>query len=1432
MRPAVSKVFTFVISLFLVLQMNAPFVYAESLSFASPTPTTPPTTAPIVTTIPRSYSCNLKQMDVNEYNRFLDLLKDFQTQEISSVPEEKLREYNPANKTQTDQVLNINVNVAQQAIYPIKTITDALGYSDEDREKLAKEFNVDPEYGVLTFEQMRAIASQDPARADTIGQILSGVSGISGKPKVDSQPYEQFKVLLPSGEEVPLFEIMNLVPQNKDNNCLLDRTHIQGKTTFMALLDKDLFVGFDQSPTAMKSNQHLTSQSTTVALNNYAGTMILPRNYEKAVNTIGQWNSYEMWASILGAASIALAKTSPTGLKQEIKELKESHERLAKSSGSFGQGPSTEAIRLRELDYDAEILRMERDLRKINFASAVNFNRPIFIFLYGVGWLGPARFGLSASNQIILSSISSDPKWNDNYLQLYVNNDQFAEEFRTRTDVFGTGLATDFISDFIEGGAPRKAFRAGKMFFINRDVTPEQLSSGSVTSFSRGDEGWNIRVAWTGRSENTVFEDIRAQRDYTSLALYSNNLALGTTLKNREDMAKYYRALTIAAAFLNMAIFRASAEYLPVSVATLGRLGIADLVITGFVDPTQFSQDELCNDEDMDDFLNWYKFWTGLSIGQSVFLTMNPSSNLLPFLGSKAKLLLAKSMEKSLPPAIKAAEAGGTPISGLKSWEKIQSQVYASQRHADLDEEIPKLMQQAGTVRREQLDISHQIQSYADANRIAPGQSDILRDATLHPSLTGSFSQLDKLNIDIARVGKAVQEKTNLRTEYGKLINPSQPGYGMFEKALGRVYKGLLLIDPVQMGKTVVGSQAMEYATTCKDTSYKIMAYQKISPGLVSGSIKDKLDPLKNFKSLNVSSLLYGLGEKADVAQLNEILNLRGYHNEEQGLLTPQDLFYLHLDGAAQQWWGVYDTLNGQGCFKLVHDDEKSSVTADSRGLLHHSKETGETTVLSDDVDRALFVQANQELAKTIVPNKMIETPLDCGDKEVLRVIPDRLGGKLAVTDSSCGAMDCMLNQLSAITGRGTSVDLTESGFGAVTAMYTTEGIATAKDGLIRFSRTSGTQQTGGFLGIGDTEESLRGTEIQAPSLDALAAAGGTPLPGNKLSILGNGKVVLDGYTGSSTSQTETSELGELRTIITEHGKIEYDAVGRRLVATIYSISVIPAKEAVRDITPAPGTLVDENGNEVPAINIQNVIPNVGSEKEVKEFNDALREIQRDITTGGPGGFQVIETENARYILSHNETTGQPTLEVREKIKESQTVTNPDGTTSTIERVIGENVKEYAITGEPYRDGEDIVFPTDQGEFRIALTQQDGQPFVQATGPDGYRDIAALLAAQGPNGILAFDPRTGLWYAFNGQDIPWNPDFANQGLGYFNSEDGARGVPGSDLFAPARRTGTGDSSQNSLLSVPSIPDNHALLALVLISSIVLGVAVVRYRRWI
>ena len=89
--------------------------------------------------------------------------------------------------------------------------------------------------------------------------------------------------------------------------------------------------------TTIKKPQHLSASQITAALNSYAGSMVIPRMYEKYVTTVGQWTTAEEWASLAGAASILLSKEGINGLRRQMQDDKERLDRISKiNAGRIG----------------------------------------------------------------------------------------------------------------------------------------------------------------------------------------------------------------------------------------------------------------------------------------------------------------------------------------------------------------------------------------------------------------------------------------------------------------------------------------------------------------------------------------------------------------------------------------------------------------------------------------------------------------------------------------------------------------------------------------------------------------------------------------------------------------------------------------------------------------------------------------------------------------------------------------------------------------------------------------------------------------------------------------------------------------------------------------------------------------------------------------
>jgi len=133
--------------------------------------------------------------------------------------------------------------------------------------------------------------------------------------------------------------------------------------------------------------------------------------------------------------------------------------------------------------------------------------------------------------------------------------------------------------------------------------------------------------------------------------------------------------------------------------------------------------------------------------------------------------------------------------------------------------------------------------------------------------------------------------------------------------------------------------------------------------------------------------------------------------------------------------------------------------------------------------------------------------------------------------------------------------------------------------------------------------------------------------------------------------------------------------------------------------------------------------------------------------------------------------------------------------------------------------------------FNISQDPQSGRPILQVTFPDGNRDIGDLIAARGQEGAIYFDPRTGRWYAYNGQDIPLDSSFAQRGAAFYQTDNGIVGQPSSNFLAnPARSAVTSQGDMLSLLGLPAWPEpsRQPFAFAAMLVAIIAGVFAVRF----
>jgi len=582
-------------------------------------------------------------------------------------------------------------------------------------------------------------------------------------------------------------------------------------------------------------------------------------------------------------------------------------------------------------------------------------------------------------------------------------------------------------------------------------------------------------------------------------------------------------------------------------------------------------------------------------------------------------------------------------------------------------------------------------------------------------------------------------------------------------------------IDPIQMAKQLYATRGQRYVSYCKDDEYKVSAWQKLSAeqkkGLTQTVQQAGIDKLT--QGLNIGQLLGGIGQKIQQAQLTDVLSFRAlYHPDGVSSLSSPSLIYLHLDGGTMQWHSVY--AQAQGCFKnnLQSKDGATVFSLDANGV---RKTVNGTAVMnltgSDWKDRSLFSQRMPGNAMTLVPNKIITTQLNCGRSPVMEV--DSKGTLTA--SAGCAGTACLVAGVLDSSGYPDFA----TAIGAVSRIETEKGTLSIANGFIYYSSSSGDDAN---------------KETRIPSVEAQDAG---IKEGGRIVIGGDGKVTATGYT---TDKKGEIDAGTLHAILAEKARIEFEPSTGVLRAAVYSMAMM-LSNGVLGFNARPATNQDAAGRAVPAIRVDGVTGKVGFEENATQFNNALAKIQ-----GATGGLQMLETANYTYFFT-TDAQGNPVLKIFNK-KTGET-------------------REIPITGTITRDAAgNLVVPTKEGNFQFKMDMQDGKPTITVNGP-GIAELATLLAARGSNGIMAYNPATGTWELYNGQDVPWNRDFATNGLSVFGSADGTKGIAQASLFAPPARTGAGYEA-NPLAAMPAWPEGTAFVAMV--GAIAAGAALIRLKR--
>ncbi len=480
-----------------------------------------------------------------------------------------------------------------------------------------------------------------------------------------------------------------------------------------------------------------------------------------------------------------------------------------------------------------------------------------------------------------------------------------------------------------------------------------------------------------------------------------------------------------------------------------------------------------------------------------------------------------------------------------------------------------------------------------------------------------------------------------------------------------------------------------------------------------------------------------------EVEKKTEILNLRTTLTNQVGFFyTPELLFFHVKDSTHMTKSGVYDLLKGscEGDMRLQSTDGRSvSLTKDGLKLYGQNGELLAAFRSAEWKIRAVAQTINQQIARAIIPNKIITSRLGGSDANFLQISSQ---GRATVINGPCDLRAALMD----LTGRDVGSDLSAA-LGSVKAITTDSGNVGIVDGKVYFISSTGKASV-------------------APTPEDLTRSVGE---GSRISVKGNGKVVVHG------GEVRERDAGVFKDILFENGQIIHDASSGRIDVILYSLFETSGQNlagmTLGKAAAGPGLTVKATAK-------------VGQEASAEKLNKALDKI------AGKEGITMLETKDRIIQIT------------------------PDGKLRIIDKNTGQ-AQEYDLRGPIRQEGNQIILPTDKGDLKLTLNNDNGRPTLASDGL-GLKEVAALLAARGQQGILTFNPSTGAINVYNGQDVPMNPAFADKGIGFAANSDGSSiGLPLDNPFAKSDTTGI-SLNQPSPLFLPSWPtDLFALLLAVL-----------------
>ncbi|MFH1779997.1 MAG: hypothetical protein ABH803_02540 [Candidatus Micrarchaeota archaeon] len=1034
----------------------------------------------------------------------------------------------------------------------------------------------------------------------------------------DTSPEKELKIVIPdslgeNGKPIEFtLEQLNDVPAMQTDSCLLNE-EIQGKVTYWATLDQDLVYCNKETRECKKgqytnpangkiedvpTNQFIQTDEATSMLNlNEGGNLIVPAFFEDWLGFSNAWNQVDFYASLgFGITSFYNFKVSGdkiadkerilTNMKNNLQNsdtiptiqlIQQNRDSLVTTIRGYGN------IGFADADaYEKVILKLSNDLQSTDKIIAENAGK-VFKELKNNGEVSSAFLSRNGFSD---SALGTAPV-NINLKQPNLNEMQSAfNSFAETIDTGATKISNEKImlqtqtevKSLIESQEAQKRVAA---------ITSKRLAAS-----------YFVGGAWLGPARlafaaaNQLIIHIRKE-DSNYLRIYAN--------KQSKDSG--------------IGAFRKATDFLG-----LGTVQERLSSYTGFTTPGKaFEAGRLFiinKPESKDLTENSAKSTTKIQTNKNLnwLITTNWKGSSTTTNFEDLRGITSKEKHTSLS-MLYSTEDGKVPDALLK----LERQEEAETLTYILQFGLPFIAARALTGFPSLLVLSYGLAVNAKVLQIDPEMFD---------GVDCSKEKLDSLKSGY-RTTMTLGFIVQYLLPYTSLIKTaSSAKIAALGTKLDPLYNNMFIkfINTASLPQIIQlyqGNLAMNYVTNCKDSQYKIFTYQALparNPTPLTDTTTSNsasiIDDIKNalpmsFNKINAKDALNESFGELDLREVLEILNLKTSMENQKSFTQPMQLFNVHIEKSSWSVKGqLFNLLKANNCLpqETLINADGSLLEFSNAGFKKINKDGSVAFAFTSPewVDRALSRLRNQELAKIILPNKIIYTSLNGCKDEFLNI--KESGETILNMGNNCNAVDCFKDELEKLTGRTVTGDLTDF-LGLVTSIDTTTGTIVLDGKTIVFIDTSGDRK-------GVTQEADNGV----------------------IKVSGEGEVTIENANGIITA-------GTLLTIYSGKAKIEFDPDTKKLLLFVYVLAEGNAKFFNGFTTGMEKVNLD--GKDIDAPTIEHI--DLKDPQMEAELNKALEEI-----LGGKGIYS-WETPDAQYLLTTDEN-GDPILQRIDK--ETGEITN------------------------------------------------------------------------------------------------------------------------------------------------------------------------------